>query len=118
MTLHLRTQDERFCGSCKNFRNPLLVVGLGSAVKAPSEAARTERWRAGSVDVSKNARLPRAIGSYVAMSWAQLQAVSAVEQLVRHEASLSDAMKIQDKSMRYIGRKCSPALSKRVRCAF
>lgn len=39
MTLHLRTQDERFCGSRKNFRNPLLVVGLGSAVKAPSEAA-------------------------------------------------------------------------------
>lgn len=39
MTLHLRTQDERFCGSRKNFRNPLLAVGLGSAVKAPSQSA-------------------------------------------------------------------------------
>ena len=61
MTLHLRTQDERFCGSRKNFRNPLLVVGLGSAVKAPSEAAQPAAacWLTyGSVHVSKRKDRP------------------------------------------------------------
>lgn len=71
MTLHLRTQDERFCGSRKNFRNPLLVVGLGSAVKAPSEGRQPSAvWLVcnGSVHVSKRGNgvgRPRPAGSYV-----------------------------------------------------
>lgn len=119
MTLHFRTQDERFCGSRKNFRNPLLVVRLGSAVKAPSEPASAVVLCWCTVRISRcfeRARTPRkSFGRHV--TYAADLSSAAVEQLVKHEAPVNDAMKAQYNYIRYIGSKCSRVFKTCAMCA-